>query len=147
MRKIVSSPGFLFLLVLFSCKSDKPEFSPIPKIELLSFGPQVAKEFTDSIYFSISYEDGDGDLGENSAEAKNLTLIDNRADIKYQFRIKELVPNGAAIPIKGSLSFSLSGTPILNGNNEETFDYSIYITDRANNKSNTITTPKIKVVI
>lgn len=147
MRKIPAIIGILCLLVVFSCKSDKPEFSPVPKIELLSFGPQVAKEFTDSISFNISYEDGDGDLGENSSDAKNLTLIDNRANIQYQFRIKELVPNGAAIPIKGTLSFSLSGTPILNGGVEETFDYSIFITDRANNKSNIITTPKIKVVI
>jgi hypothetical protein len=42
---------------------------------------------------SISYEDGNGDLGENNANVTNLFITDNRVGIEYPYRINQLGPN------------------------------------------------------
>ena len=84
----------LISIVFFSCKKEEL-ISNIPSIELIETSPTQVVELKEPIYFKISYRDGDGDLGENDPDVYNLILIDPRINIKYEYRISELVPGGA----------------------------------------------------
>ena len=133
------------LFYLASCQKDDPVYNNIPEIELISATPSTVKQYKDSIVFVISYKDGDGDLGENSADAKNLFLTDNRINITYDYRIPQLSPDGSHIIIKGQLSVVLKSTGITDGSTQQMASYSIYVKDRAGNKSNVVTTPILTI--
>ena len=135
---------FLWSVIIVSCKKDN-SISTTPEIAFVSVSPSVVKEYKDSIVFTISYRDGDGDLGENNADAKNLFLTDNRNGITYQFRISQLAPTGSSVAIKGNLNVVLNNTGITNATSSQTVSYNIYVKDRAGNQSNTITTSAITV--
>ena len=91
---------------LISCKKEEI-VNDIPSIELIETSPTQVVELMEPIYFKISYRDGNGDLGENDPNVHNLILRDPRIDIKYEYRISELVPGGAEVPISGVLVFSI----------------------------------------
>lgn len=130
--------------VLWSCSKDI-ELSTTPEIELVSAGPSSVVELQDSIRFVIRYEDGDGDLGENDPDAKNFYLRDERINLVYEFRIRELVPDQASVPITGTLRLTLPNTVITDGSQSQQVVYSIWIKDRAGHQSNTVTTDPITV--
>ena len=134
----------LACLVQTGCKKD--ELTNTPVIELKSATPAALQAFSDTLTFTIFYRDGDGDLGENSADVYNLFLTDNRNSIAYKYRIQQLAPQGSAIAIQGNLDVKLPSVPILdNANSSETATFSIYIVDRAGNKSNTVTSGNITI--
>jgi hypothetical protein len=135
----------IFSLVVASCKKDESTISNIPAIEFISVTPASVKEYQDKLIFSISYTDGDGDLGENNSAVKNLFLTDSRNNVTYKYRIQQLAPDGASIAIKGNLSVELNNTGITDGSNSQTFTYSLYVIDRAGNQSNIVTTSPVVV--
>lgn len=139
-------PLVLILITLNSCKKDELELSNTPEIELIAMGPNSIKEMEDSIWFEIKYKDGNGDLGENNTDENNLWVIDPRINIKYEFRIKQLVPNNSEVPISGVLKFSISNTVITNNQNSETVQYKIQLKDRAGNYSNEIVCPAVNII-
>ena len=134
----------LILVVLFSCKKGE-EVSVIPVIAFESISPNTAQEYTDDIIITISYTDGDGDLGENNPDIYNLFVEDNRNNIIYHFRIPELSPSGSTIIIEGNFNITINGTGITDGTVSQKVNYDIYIKDRAGNTSNTITTSSITI--
>lgn len=140
---------FLILLVIifsFSCKKEEGiSFDPTPKIEYIGISPTVANEYTDSVTITIKYNDGDGDLGENTTTAKNCFVTDNRIGITYQYRIKQLAPDGANIPIEGNLNIELGGQGITDNSNQQSASYTIYLVDRAGHQSNFVTTAAISI--
>ena len=138
--------AWLLTFLLFSCKKDDDdEIGLAPEIEFLSIEPAVVKEYQDSITVTIKYTDGDGDLGENQAEVRNLFMTDNRNQITYEFRVSELAPAGSSITIQGNLSVGLKNTAITDGSDAQSVNYSIYMVDRAGNRSNTVTTSSVMV--
>lgn len=143
MRKRIIIIGLV--LIAAACGEDIV-LDDSPSIELVSIGPSTVVELQDSIQIVIRYEDGDGDLGENTPDAKNYYLVDERIDLEYRFRIRELVPNSASVPIAGTLVLTLPNTVITNGSTSEELTYSIWIVDRAGNQSNTVTAGPITVV-
>lgn len=138
--------SFCFLLVaaVSSCKKDDAISSNIPAIELVSVSSNNISE-GDPLTFRIKYTDGDGDLGENNANAHNLFLTDNRVGVTYEYRIQELAPSGSSLIIRGNLDVVLNTTAITNGSNSQNVTYSIYVKDRAGNQSNTVTTSDITI--
>jgi len=142
MKKIIALT--LILFVALACEKEVL-INDIPEIKLIKTNPTTVTALQEPIYFEIEYTDGNGDLGENDPDAKNLTLIDTRINIKYQYRIKELVPNGANVPISGTLLFSIPNAFITNGEPSQTVEYRIFVTDRAGNKSNEISSGKILI--
>jgi hypothetical protein len=134
----------LISILLFSCKKDDA-VSDVPQIEFLSISPTTAQEYADNIIISISYNDANGDLGENNPDIHNLFVEDNRNGIVYKFRIPELTPNGSDISIQGNFNITINGTGITNELSSQKVDYSVYVKDRAGNKTNTITTSKITI--
>jgi hypothetical protein len=134
-----------FLLVLFSsCKKDNPLESTTPAINIESVSSTNIKE-GDQLTFRISYSDGDGDLGENNPDATNLFLTDNRVNVTYKYRIKQLSPNGSTIIIKGFLNIDLNSTAITDASTSQSVTYSIYVKDRAGHQSNPVTSGAITI--
>jgi len=134
----------LILIVLFSCKKEE-EVSKIPIIDFVSIFPTTAQEYTDDIIITISYTDGDGDLGENNPDIYNLFAEDNRNNIIYYFRIPELSPSVSTITIEGNFNITINGTGITDGTASQKVNYDIYIKDRAGNTSNKVTTSSITI--
>lgn len=134
----------LFSSVLFSCKKDDQiVVSTTPELNFVSISPSSAVEYQDKITIVITYKDGDGDLGENTPDVKNLFLTDTRNNVTYKYRISQLAPSGQAIAIQGTLAIELKNTAITNGSTSQAVAYSIYAKDRAGNVSNSITTSAI----
>ena len=128
----------------YSCEKETI-VSEIPEISFVSISPSVIQEFSDDILITIFYIDHNGDLGENNPDVKNLFVNDNRNDIKYNFRIPKLAPPGNNIAIQGNFDIEINGTGITDGSTSQSVSYSVYVEDRAGNKSNVITTSNIIV--
>lgn len=135
----------LIVLAIASCKKDDIVISDTPEIEFVSVTPSTVVEYQDSLVFTIWYRDGDGDLGENGNAVDNLFLTDSRNNVTYKFRIPQLAPDDANITIEGNLNVTLQNTAVLNGSSSESFNYSIYVVDRAGNQSNTVTSSTVTV--
>ena len=144
-RILILVLGLVLVFATSSCVEDYP-FDGKPNINLLQSGPDTVHEFTDSIYFKISYEDGDGDLGENNTDDQNLFVTDNRNGIQYKYRIRELVPGNTNVPVQGTLVFSINNTFIIGTGNSEQVTYNIHVIDRGNHESNTLTTKPITIL-
>ncbi len=133
------------MLFVSACKKEDNVLTDTPYIEFVSVTPLEVQEFEQAITFTIFYQDGDGDLGENSADVKNLFLKDNRNNIVYEYRIEQLAPDNSNIAIQGNLNIELNGTGITDGSSQQSATFNIYMIDRSGNQSNTITTTAITV--
>ena len=143
--KISSFITIVFLALMASCKKEQTVISAVPEITFLTVAPTTVIEFQDSLVFTISYNDGDGDLGENSADVKNLFLTDKRIGITYTYRIRQLAPDGANIAIQGNLNTVLKNIAVTDSSAQQQATFSIYVVDRAGNKSNTVNSPVITI--
>lgn len=134
------------LLFFFSgCEKEEP-ISEVPSIEFVSMTPNPAVKYQDEIRIIIKYTDGDGDLGENTADVKNLFVTDNRNNVTYEFRIPQLAPDNSEIIIQGNQPFNLPPQGFIDDNHTtESAVYSIYVKDRAGNQSNTVQTPSLTI--
>lgn len=148
----------LVLGLIIGC-TNAPNFPITPEIEFIgaSKNSMIQNSLnTDSIFISISFTDGDGDLGGmTETSSQNIFITDNRTGQLYdQFRITDIPQQGASNGISGEIIMRLYTTcclfpdnippceaPIDYPTNELTLDISIM--DRAGNKSNTITTAPI----
>ncbi len=137
----------IILVCLFfnACKKDDATISDIPELTSVTAGPSEIKEFQDSIIFNIAYRDGNGDLGENDPDVKNLFITDNRVNVTYQYRIDQLSPDGSDIAIEGNLNVTLKGIAITDGSAQQDVSYSVYVVDRAGQKSNSLTTATLVI--
>jgi len=145
--KLVSLALLFGLVVLSfsSCKKDAEALDIVPAIEVLSISPGLANEYSDELIIRLSYTDGDGDLGENSATIKNCFVTDNRIGVTSSYRIKQLAPDGSSIPIKGQLEINIGGQGITNGASQQDVAFSIYIVDRAGHSSNIVNTSPVTI--
>jgi hypothetical protein len=130
--------------LIVSCQKEVV-ISPIPQIEFIGISPSTAQAFKDSITITVKYTDGDGDLGENNPDVENLYVTDNRIGIIYKYRIKQLAPSNSTVSITGNLNVVIKNSVVTNGSSSETATFSVYMLDRALNKSNTITTSPITI--
>ena len=135
----------IFFALSPSCKKDQT-INIIPSITFDSIIPNPAIKYVDTIRIVISYKDGDGDLGIDSADIKNLFVTDNRNNVVSQFRIPQLAPTGSNIAIEGNFDIILPPQVFINDNDStETTTYSIYVVDRAGHNSNTINTAPLLI--
>ena len=137
---------FSLLWMITACKKDKTEISNVPEITLVEVTPTQIKEYKDKVIFNVEYKDGDGDIGENNDAVKNLFVKDLRNNITYQFRVKQLAPDGAGVAIEGNLLVELNSAAILDGSSSQAVEYAIYLTDRAGNTSNTVNSTGLNIV-
>lgn len=137
------------ILGLTSCKKEEqPTISEAPTIELLAISSTSVQEFQDSLVFTISYIDGDGDLGIEDADSTVIELIDNRdpESLIFGYHLSPRAPEGASIIVQGELQIVLNNIIILNNNNSsETTTFDIRIKDRAQQWSKVLTTEEITI--
>ena len=136
---------YLLIISILVCCNKNEELSNIPQLTFQNLNPTSIIEFDGPITFSIIYQDGDGDLGENNPNINNLFLKDQRNNIIYEYRIQELSPNGANIAITGSIDLVLNTTSITDESNEQEAIFDIYVIDRAGNQSNTISSDPLTI--
>lgn len=143
----------IIISFLVGCKKDEktfinPPISPIPLIEFINVTPTTVKQFSDSIKFTLKFTDGDGNVGDISADSLSLFIIDNRnASLVERFHIQPVSPANTTISVQGIFSVVLKNTILLNNNNtSETTTFSIKLKDRAGNFSNTIQSNAITIV-
>lgn len=138
----------LLLITLFTaCKKDANEFSEVPEIEFVSISPTVVDQYTDPVTITLRYKDGDGDLGENDADVRNCFITDNRIGIRYEYRIRQLAPDGASVPIQGTLDVQLGGQGITDtAATSQPASFTVVVRDRAGHESNAVSTGSITIV-
>jgi hypothetical protein len=134
----------------FSCKKKEGlTISEAPSIELISINKTEVTEFVDSLVFTISYRDGDGNLGTESPDSTVIELRDNRdaENLVFGYHLSPRSPNGSSLIVQGQLQIVLKNIIILNSaNNSETTSFSIRIKDRAQNWSNTVESVDINIL-
>jgi hypothetical protein len=164
LKRIVKYITFLNIILLVSSCVKEQKYSKIPHIEFEGFEIKRDQQdpttlYGDSIVVKIRYEDGDGDLGlaQNDLNSYGNNYIINiyarqngvfkklNFDPSFDGQFPKLNPDNVVGPIDGVLSRSLflyHSSPITP---DDTLRFDIKILDRANNESNTITTPTIIV--
>lgn len=129
-----------FVLSVVACLNP-PNYSFSPEITFDSISSTSAVEEQDSITFFIGFTDGDGDLG--SDNIPNLFFLDSRTGYRDSFKIPNLTPQGNVKAISGTIMYS---RPFFNCIPNKIFDtlyYTIYVEDRAGNRSNDVISPTI----
>jgi len=143
---------YFSLLLLFSCKKEAvsnpiPSFSDTPVISLISVSSTTVRQFTDSIIFTIKYQDGNGDIGYEFADSMSLFLIDTRVPLTFAYHIPPVAPIGSDIDVEGTYEIVLDHTIIFDpALNPEITIFEIKLKDRANNWSNTLLSPIITII-
>lgn len=136
----------LLCLLVFGCNNGLEGISEIPEIELLSVSPTSVKAFEDDIVFEVKYTDGDGDLGSNNDEDRNVFIRDERLSLTHEFRLKQLAPDGASIAITGTFNVTLPSTIRVDSSGiSESVTFVLYVVDQAGNKSNEVITEPVEV--
>lgn len=139
------------LALLLSCKKEKgndplPPISNIPEIELSGTSSTSINQF-DDITLTVKYTDGNGDLGESDANINSIFVTDNRdISIVHKFHLQPLAPIGQDVAIQGNLKIKIENVILLDqSNTSENASFSVYILDRAGNKSNIVTSPSVRI--
>ncbi len=135
---------------IFGCVTP-PEYPKEPFIEFISLSKDTMLRgiSVDQAFVTFSFTDGDGDIG--SRDSLDLYLTDNRDGTVLRNRIPFVPELGSTNGIKGEITVKINSTccifpdPFLNGCEDvlpsfpyDQVRYSIYITDRAKNKSNVL---------
>ena len=155
-------PAFVLLFVLLAIACSKPPEYPVePEIEFLRLDRDTFSQGTglqDSIWVTLGFTDGDGDIGYEEGGPVNLFLTDLRKNVAADnFRIPFIPELGANNGLQGEIQFKLfqtccifpGGIPLpCEPSTEFPFDtvqYEIYMIDRAGNESNRVTTAPILI--
>ena len=153
--------GFLTVGLLLLACNNSPDYSDVPTIEFVSISnfDMVQNPLnSDTSVISFSFTDGDGDIGfEDGNINSNIFIVDNRTgDFFDRFRLPAIPPQGANNGVSGQINMVILNTccvfppqdsippcesPSQFPTNDLTF--TIYMIDRAGNKSNEISTPSI----
>jgi hypothetical protein len=153
MKKMILWVGAAAML-LMACNQE-PVFSIVPEIEYIDIQPREVTETVDSIFLTIGFTDGDGDLGDlentnnQSITVRDLRVLPDGSMLVdslaiSRFRIPDLSSNARNPSIQGRIFITLSPTLVFPRNlDEQRVAYSIIIQDRAGNESNVVTTDEI----
>lgn len=126
--------------------NEDPVFDTKPLIDLVAISADTLVEFQENLVLTISYKDGDGDLGTSDPDVNSIFVQDNRLEKPDEYYLPPLAPEEAKISIQGQLDLKLSPTFLLGNGSQETVEYTLYLFDRAGNQSNVLKTGPILVV-
>ena len=151
---------FVGVLLFFSSCAKFEEYSIVPQIEFVSFVTLQDIHQKDSLgYITISYTDGDGDIGLTSEETlppyqynffidiyENINGVQQKiilpdTSATFNSRIPVLTPEGVNKSIKGEIEMELELFIMIPFLDSDTISFELYIMDRALNKSNVIHSP------
>jgi hypothetical protein len=152
---------FGILIIAFAACISPPDYPVEPQIQFQSLSKNTMRQgqlgTEDSLFLTLSFTDGDGDLGvpetnKDSAKIINIFLTDKRDNKPAErFRLPYIPEQGAGNGISGDIRLLLFTTccnvlpPCEASTNKpiDTLVYEIYIKDRAGHESNRILTAPI----
>lgn len=133
-------------MIIIGCKyDDKYTNNPIPKISNISTNQLEYTQFTDTVVIALDYQDGDGDLGFESADSLSVEVKDIRFAKADYYHLKPLSPVGNRIAISGKIRISLKNIFLFGAGNLESTKFQIRIKDRSQNWSNVLLTKSINI--
>ncbi len=135
-----------FTLFVVGCTEDveSTRFPAEPTLLIDVISSTMLSEFTDTLFVNLVYTDGDGDLGGFDNQSK-LFVLDQRLSEPDEFALEELTPNGEALAITGDINVALGPYFKLGNAPEEVFAIELWLTDRAGNESNHVTTEDLTI--
>jgi len=158
MKSLLYSFCSLALVILLAC-SEPPVYPDEPIIELVNLSKTSMQQSfvstVDSILVTLSFTDGDGDIGSEPGDSSSSVLyIDKRQNELQPLRVIPTVGDiGVGKGISGEIFVILPTTCCINvatgatcqrspGTTDEVI-YEMWIVDRAGNESNRIELPPI----
>ncbi len=162
-RKVMTLLGVGILVFLAHSCVNPPDFPSEPEIEFISITPSVyfqkiAGNPDDTIAIKFSFKDGEGDIGFDNNDPKDIFVYDNRDDFRRLFSFPVIPDEGSGNGIKGEATILIvdqvcciypdGSTPCLRNSRfpRDTISFSIEVRDREGNMSNRITTDVISIV-
>jgi hypothetical protein len=156
MKKVVILSGVILVAAFATCIRP-PDYPIEPQITFKSLSKTTMRQGSlnqDSLFLTLGFTDGDGDLGTvgQSKDSLNVFLIDKRYNRDAEaFRMPFVPEAGARNGISGDIRILLFTTcckvlPACEPSTIKPIDtlrYDIYITDRAGHKSNLVETAPI----
>ncbi len=142
--------GFAFILFV-ACRKNKENTLPTvpiePVLKFESVNKTTVKAFGDSLVFSVSYTDGDGDLGDFNSDSLSLYLMDTRASsLQERYHVAPSVPANVKVAIQGAFRIVLDHTILLNSaSSSESTVFKIKVKDRSGNWSDAVSSPSITI--
>jgi hypothetical protein len=150
---------FIVLSVTIAACVRPPDYPIEPRIEFLGLSKNtiLQEPNKDTLYLSVSFTDGDGDIGFQNNDS-TLYVVDTRKNGERINDVQGLpsVPEqGAGNGITGEIRFRINGgcckntiTPCVAPYTypRDTIIYEIYIKDRAGHESNHVKTPPIYIL-
>jgi len=153
------------IAMMIAC-TKPPDYSDIPEIGFISFSKNILNQgtgFQDTTYLTISFTDGDGDIGGDTF--KSIFFVDTRLTEFNDFLKFEapIIPEqGTGNGISGEMTIQVFTTCCIHPDPDfapdacnapfqatnvqyDTLIYDVYIQDRAGNKSNTIQTAPLLI--
>lgn len=138
---------FGLVLIFLFCTCKKMEDDPqAPIINLINVSELTVEEFNNSVVINISYEDYQGDIGENDPDNYSLRVRDSRLSDDNWYHLPPMTPDMKDLHIKGTYSIELDPLFLLGIGTQEDTRFSIGLRDRNGNWSNTLTTPNVLIV-
>ena len=156
---------FLLILVLSDCKQ-RPTFPASPEITFLELKKQKTQGSSgakDSVTITLSFKDGDGDLGSYRTQNYFADLLAKQNGVFKQIVVKDTIPvvyldkngtfpplnpDGRQGPIEGTLSYGVSTelAKYFGDSSSVTVKFKVYIKDNAGHSSNTIETTEVNII-
>ncbi len=139
------------VLAFWSCEKDdgsepNPPISDVPQITFISVNKTTIREFQDELIFTISYLDGNGDVGFENADSASLFVTDNRFPLTFPYHLSPFAPLDTSITIQGVLNVVQENIILKDPNaTQETATFTIKLKDRAGNWSNEVTSPQVTI--
>ena len=99
----------------------------------------------DSADLTISFVDGDGDIGTSDPDIYSVSIKDARLNTPDYYHINPLTPPGETLQIEGELTFILPGIFVIGSGTQENTSFKVKLQDRAGNWSNEVTSTQISV--
>ncbi|HMQ08163.1 MAG TPA: hypothetical protein PKC30_12745 [Saprospiraceae bacterium] len=166
MKVVIKNYVALFILAgwvfhLNSCVK-APDFPLEPEIDFVGFSKSTMNQGglnNDSTFMTISFQDGDGDIGHPAnSTMRSLFIIDKRTgNIYNQFKVPEIPEQGVGNGVRGEITVLMYTTccifpdlippcsaPSQFPTNDLSFE--VYLVDRAGNESNRINTGIINLL-
>lgn len=156
---------FLLILILGDCKQ-RPTFPASPEISFLDIKKiktQGSSGAKDSVTITLSFKDGDGDLGSTETQNYFAELQAKQDGVFKQIVVKDTIPivyldkngkfpplnpDGRQGPIEGTLSYGVSTelAKYFGDSSSVSVKFKVYIKDNAGHPSNTIETPEVTIL-
>jgi len=164
MKKLFPIATFAFLAIFQNCVQP-PDYPIEPQITYIGLSKNILQQgqnYSDSLFVTFSFQDGDGDLGFPETDPTPSVFVRDSRDSfpKPPLQLPYVEPQGAGNGISGEITVKLPTVCCIYTNPEgikvacedvpafyqfDTFFYFIKIRDRAGHESNEIKTEIIRL--